>query len=144
MLNRGERLQDRYTIEDLVATGGMGAVYRAKDERLGGSVALKQTFSPHEDYLRRAFEREARILHSLKHAALPKVTDFFSEGGAQFLVMEFIPGDDLAELMAQRGGAFDVDEVLPWAERLLNVLQYLHAQKEPVIHRDIKPLVVSL
>ncbi|NJN17910.1 MAG: serine/threonine protein kinase [Oscillochloris sp.] len=136
-------LQGRYRVERLIAQGGMGAVYRARDERLGNTVALKQTLVT-DPYLRAAFEREARLLAGLHHPALPMVSDHFAEGSDQFLVMQFIPGDDLATLLQQRGSPFTLGEVLPWVDRLLDALDYLHTQTPPIIHRDIKPLNLKL
>jgi serine/threonine protein kinase len=131
-------LQGRYRVHDLIAQGGMGAVYRAVDERLGHTVALKQTLMG-DPHLRSAFEQEARLLASLQHPALPLVSDHFSEDGNQFLVMQFIPGIDLADALQQRNTPFELDAVLTWADQLLAVLEYLHALQPPVIHRDIKP-----
>lgn len=136
-------LQGRYRIQTLIAQGGMGAVYRAVDERLGNTVALKQTLMS-DPTLRAAFEREARLLANLHHPALPVVSDHFTEGSGQFLVMQYIPGDDLATLLAARSGPFTLTEVTPWADRLLDALDYLHAQTPPIIHRDLKPQNLKL
>lgn len=81
----------------------MGAVYVATDERFGSTVALKKTFFS-EASLRRAFEREAQLLNRLRHPALPKVSDHFGESDGQFLVMEFIAGADLSEMLEARPG----------------------------------------
>ncbi|MEW6210483.1 MAG: protein kinase [Acidobacteriota bacterium] len=144
MLAQGTVLQNRYHIVRLIAQGGMGAVYEARDERLGNTVALKETFFADES-LRRAFEREARLLASVRHQALPKVSDHFSEGAGQFLVMEFIPGNDLASMLQNRKGlVFPPDQVLEWADQLLDALDYLHTLEPPVIHRDIKPQNLKL
>ncbi|MBX7221179.1 MAG: SUMF1/EgtB/PvdO family nonheme iron enzyme [Blastocatellia bacterium] len=138
MLAQNSFLQNRYRIVRLLAQGGMGAVYEARDERLRSTVVVKETLFA-EDRLRKAFEREAILLANLRHRALPKVTDHFVEESGQFLVMEFIPGKDLGELLRERGGAFPVETVLRWADQLLDILEYLHQQNPPVIHRDIKP-----
>src|SRR5215218_2524536 len=94
-------LQGRYRIVRQLGKGGMGAVYEAMDERLSRTVALKETLAETEE-LKRAFEREARLLANLRHPVLPKVIDHFSEGTGLFLVMEFIPGDDLGVMLERR------------------------------------------
>jgi len=132
-------VQGRYRVNRLIAKGGMGAVYEARDERLGHTIALKQNFYGTDDQLKRAFEREARLLAHLKHSALPRVTDYFTEEFGQFLVMDFIAGEDLRAMLKQRGRAFGVEEVLRWADQLLDALDYLHSQTPPIIHRDVKP-----
>src|SRR5690349_7617209 len=124
-------LQNRYITLKLIAQGGMGAVYLAKDQRLGNTVALKETFFT-DERLRKAFEREARLLANLRHSSLPKVFDHFSEKSGQFLVMEFIPGNDLMEMLQARGEAFPIDTVLNWADQLLIALNYLHTRQPPV------------
>jgi eukaryotic-like serine/threonine-protein kinase len=138
MLPVNTLLQGRYLIVEQIGRGGMGAVYKATDTRLRATVALKETLVA-GDPARRAFEREAQLLAGLRHSALPRVSDHFMEGDGQFLVMEFIPGDDLAAMLVQRGGPFPADDVLRWADQLLDALDYLHSQQPPIIHRDIKP-----
>src|SRR5918997_4092921 len=105
MIAPGTLLQNRYLVERQIGQGGMGAVYIATDQRFGSTVALKETFFD-DPALRRAFEREARLLNHLRHHVLPRVSDHFSEGEGQFLVMEYIPGDDLADMLQKRGSAF--------------------------------------
>ncbi len=136
-------LQNRYLIINQIGQGGMGAVYIATDQRFGSTVALKETFFT-DPALRRAFEREARLLNRLRHPALPRVSDHFTEEEGQFLVMEFITGEDLWEMLKAQGGAFPVKEVLGWADQLLDALDYLHTQEPSVIHRDIKPQNLKL
>jgi serine/threonine protein kinase len=131
-------LQDRYEIVRQLGQGGMGAVYLATDRRFGSTVALKQTLVSGEP-LRKAFEREARLLNTLQHAALPHVIDYFFEGEGQFLVMQFIPGDDLGQMLKRRAEPFPVEDVLAWADQLLDLLDYLHTHEPPIVHRDIKP-----
>jgi serine/threonine protein kinase len=126
-----------------IGQGGMGAVYMATDLRLRSTVALKETLF-HDEKLRRAFEHEAELLANLHHPALPSVSDHFIEGEGQFLVMQFIQGEDLFELLKARNGPFPVDEVLTWADQLLDALDYLHTQDPQVIHRDIKPQNLKL
>lgn len=136
-------LQNRYLVLNQIGQGGMGAVYIATDQRFGSTVALKETFFT-DPGLRKAFEREARLLNHLRHPALPRVSDHFVEDEGQFLVMEYIAGDDLAEKLKERGGAFTLSEVLNWADQLLDALDYLHTQEPSVIHRDIKPQNLKL
>lgn len=143
MIEVGEVLQNRYRIEKQIGQGGMGTVFLATDERFGSTVAIKETLLP-ADHFRRAFEREARLLNSLRHPALPNVSDYFIEENGQFIVMEFIAGEDLSEMMERSGTAFPLDDVLKWADQLLDALEYLHNQKIPVIHRDIKPQNLKL
>ncbi len=143
MLTPGTLLQNRYLIVRPIGQGGMGAVYLALDRRLGNNVALKETFFS-DELLRKAFEREARLLANLHHPALPRVIDHFSEGDGQFLVMGYIPGEDLAEMLKRRNEAFPVADVLDWADQLLDALDYLHTQDTPIIHRDIKPQNIKL
>ena len=131
-------LQNRYRIIRQLGKGGMGAVYEAVDQRLDAIVALKETFSV-DDRLRRQFEQEARLLAQLYHPALPRVSDYFTEGGRAFLVMQFIAGVDLAEIISQQPGPFPRNQVVAWADQLLDALIYLHTRERPIIHRDIKP-----
>jgi serine/threonine protein kinase len=138
MIEPGKVLQQRYRIEKQIGQGGMGAVYVATDERFGSRVAIKETLFMDDNY-RKAIEREARLLNSLKHSALPRVSDHFLEENVQFLVMEYISGEDLGHVMEENNHPFPVEQVMTWADQLLDALDFLHNQVNPVIHRDIKP-----
>jgi serine/threonine protein kinase len=131
-------LQDRYRIVRQLGRGGMGTVYEAIDQRLAITVALKETFSA-EESMRKQFEREARLLAGMQHPALPRVSDHFVEGNRAFLVMQFIGGVDLARIISQQPGPFPREQVIAWADQLLDALIYLHSRDRQVIHRDIKP-----
>ena len=145
-------LQGRYQIIRKIGQGGMGKVYLAKDLRLGSQIALKENMF-NDDKMVEAFEREARLLAGLRHAALPKVFDHFAEGDSTFLVMEYIAGNDLEDVLEKRRmkqspvglpKPFEVDEVVAWGEQLLDALDYLHSRPTPIIHRDIKPQNLKL
>jgi formylglycine-generating enzyme required for sulfatase activity len=144
MLAANTILQNRYRVVRELGHGGMGTVYEALDQRVSCIIALKETSVENNDEARSAFEREAALLANLRHPALPKVMDYFSEGQGDFLVMEFIPGYDLAELLELRGSPFPQAQVLRWADELLKVLEYLHRQQPPILHRDIKPSNLKL
>jgi len=143
MLTPDTVLQGRYRIIRQLGQGGMGAVYEAIDQRLDTTVALKETLFA-DERLRKQFEREARLLARLHHPALPRVSDHFSENEGQFLVMQFIPGDDLSEMMTRKRGPFPPNQVLTWADQLLDALDYLHTQDPQIVHRDIKPQNLKL
>lgn len=137
-------LQGRYIILKRIATGGMGAVYLAADERMAGKEwAIKEmsnlALGPTQQLAaREAFQQEARLLARLSHAQLPRVGDFFGEGGKYYLVMEYVRGETASALLA-RQGAIGEAVVLGWARQLCDVLAYLHQQQPPIIFRDIKP-----
>src|SRR5437763_12217566 len=143
MIAPGTILQNRYAVERQIGEGGRGAVYVATDRRFGSTVALKETFFD-DTNLRKAFEREARLLNHLRHAALPRVSDHFNEGEGQFLVMACAPGEALSEMLTRRATPFPAPQVLAWADQLLDALDYLHTQTPAVIHRDIKPQNLKL
>ncbi len=130
-------LRDRYRIEKQLGKGGMGAVYLALDTVLQTKVAVKINQNPREEG-REQFLQEARLLAALRHPNLPRVIDYFVIEDSQYLVMDFIPGDDLGTIV-KRDGKQDVDNVISWARQLGKALSYLHSQEPPVIHRDIKP-----
>ncbi|HEX8846421.1 MAG TPA: protein kinase [Pyrinomonadaceae bacterium] len=145
MIQPGTLLQNRYRVSEQIGKGGMGEVYLATDERFQSTVAVKRTYYGEDDQeMHKAFKREARLLNHLRHNALPKVSDHFSEDGSQFLVMEFIEGTDLGELLTRRKAPFPPSDVLRWADELLDALEYLHTFDPPVVHRDIKPPNIKL
>jgi len=137
-----ETLQDRYRIVSALGQGGMGAVYRARDARLNMPVAVKELIpQPGLDpsslaQLRRQFQQEAHVLARLEHPNLVRVTDFFSRHGSEYLVMNYVEGDSLGDLIEKKGALAET-QVLAWAGQLLDGLAYCHSQG--VIHRDVKP-----
>ncbi len=143
-LTQGQILKDRYRIVKLLGQGGFGAVYRAWDTTLNVPCAVKESFelSPEGQ---RQFLREAQILAGLRHPNLPRVTDYFAiPGQGQYLVMDFVEGEDLEALRAQAGGRLPESQVLPWMSQVCEALDYLHSQTPAVIHRDIKPANIKI
>jgi serine/threonine-protein kinase len=138
----------------LIGQGGMGAVYKAEDLRLAGRLcAVKEIlpdlggFAEDRQQMQDQFYREASVLARLDHPNLPKVSDYFTENGRELLVMDFVPGRDLKEVVdeARRREKFLTErEVLDWAAQLCDALSYLHGQEPPVLHRDIKPSNIKL
>lgn len=135
-------LHDRYRITDLLGKGGMGAVYLAFDIALEQNVAVKINDRQGSESTSQ-FIREARLLAGLRHTHLPRVIDYFILDTHQVLVMDYIPGVDLREVIAQKG-AQPLDQVLKWAGQLGSAIEYLHHQAPPIIHRDIKPANIKL
>ena len=153
-LQSGDLLRDRYRISQALARGGMGAIYLADDVRLAGRIcAVKEVVgdplatpaTQQEEHAQ--FYREASVLARLDHPCLPKVSDFFSEEGRDYLIMDFVPGRDLSDIVgtARDEGRFLPEaEVLGWVRQLMDALIYLHSQEPPVLHRDIKPANLKL
>ena len=144
-------LQQRYLIVGQVGRGGMSAVYQAVDTRVGNrQVAIKEMSQGHlsPDELVDAttrFQQEATLLSSLHHRNLPRIYDAFSEQGRSYLVMEFIDGKTLLQMLKDSGGRpLPVGQVLDYASQLCDVLTYLHSQNPPVIFRDLKPTNVMV
>lgn len=135
-------LHDRYRIIEKLGQGGMGAVYLAWDQTLETNVAVKSNFNPAPESVSQ-FLKEAQLLAKLKHQNLPRVTDYFVIDKEQFLVMDYVPGDDLGQRLKEEG-AQKLDDVLRWSAQLSSALAYMHSQNPPVIHRDIKPANIKL
>jgi serine/threonine protein kinase len=144
-------LKKRYRILRKIAQGGMGAVYESMDTLEGGGRrwAVKE-MSPaalpagERTQAIADFRREALILHGLHHPNLPEVRETFEEMGKHFLVMEFIAGRTLLNVLDVTPGFLPEERVMVWARQLLEVIHYLHAQNPPVIYRDVKPANVML
>jgi len=154
LLSTGTVLRSRYKIIEFISQGGMGAVYRAEDLRLEGRIcAVKEMWtdlsatSVDLEQIQTQFRREASILARLDHPNLPKVSDYFAEDNRDYLVMDFVPGKDLKELMDEarsNGNVLSEKQVLEWTKQILDALEYLHTQEPPVLHRDIKPANIKL
>jgi len=153
-IKTGTVLRSRYQVNKIIGQGGMGCIYLAEDLRLEGRLcAVKEVeydrALPEEMILeaRNQFQREATILARLDHPNLPKVSDFFSVRDRDYLVMDFVPGKDLRQLImeARQEKTFIPEEkVLDWAKQIADALKYLHSQENPILHRDIKPSNLKL
>lgn len=135
-------LHDRYRIIENLGEGGMGAVYLASDQILDTHVAVKRNFNNSPESVAQ-FLKEAQLLAALRHPNLPRVTDYFIIGDEQYLVMDYVAGDDLDQRLKQ-GGAQRFEDVMGWAAQLCSALNYMHRQNPPVIHRDIKPANIKV
>jgi serine/threonine protein kinase len=148
-IEAGQILRDRYLVQSIIGRGGMGSIYLSEDTRLPGRIcAIKEVRQDIElpetlrEEAREQFYREASVLARLDHPNLPKVSDYFSGEDRDFLVMDYVPGDDLKTLMdreRRRGGFLQIDDVMTWAYQLADALAYMHSQEPPVVHRDLKP-----
>jgi serine/threonine protein kinase len=144
-------LHQRYLIFGQAGRGGMSAVYQAVDIQSGNrQVAIKEMSQGHlnPDELVAAtarFQQEAALLRSLHHPNLPHIYDAFSEDGRSYLVMEYIDGKTLMQMLITSGKrGLPVAQVLDYAIQLCDVLAYLHSQNPPVIFRDLKPTNVMV
>ncbi len=155
-LQTGAVLIGRYRIVKMLGQGGFGAVYKAWDTRLNAPCAVKENFEIGEEAARQ-FAREASILANLRHPNLPKVMDHFSvQGQGQYLVMEYVEGEDLQTKLeapvqntgvsVQRSAVSGLPEaqVLPWFAQICDALTYLHTRTPPIIHRDLKPANIRI
>jgi len=153
-LQPGDLLRNRYKIVGLIGAGGMGMVYLADDVRLEGrqcavkEVILQSTLSEEVvQNVRKQFYQEASTLARLDHPGLPKVSDFFSVEERDYLVMDFVPGQNLLEIVneARRKVCFlELGTVLNWINQVCDTLIYLHSRQPSVLHRDIKPANIKL
>lgn len=146
-LAAGAMLQDRYQIQEVIGVGGMGTVYRAKDTNFKAIrlVAIKEMISQINDPVVRKnifgiYERESNILATLRHQSIPRIYDYFVINDRAYLVMEYINGRDLDDILSETTTFFTEEQVMAWAIELCDVMEYLHANEpEPIIFRDMKP-----
>jgi eukaryotic-like serine/threonine-protein kinase len=152
-LPEGTVLNNRYEIVRKIGGGGMGAVYLASDNNLGGVLrAVKEMVQAHieEDQQEKAvndFKRESMILSTLDHPSIPTIYDYFYDGeeGRFYLVMKYISGGDLAtKLRSSPDGKIEELIVTEWAIQLTDVLNYLHNQPSTIVYRDLKPSNIML
>lgn len=149
----GVTLVNRYSVQDVIGVGGMGSVYRARDLHFPNVVklvAVKEMINMAPDPLVRQtivqnFEREANLLATLNHPAIPRIYDYFSHDDRSYLVLEYVLGKDLETVINDANGFLAEDQVISWAIQLCDVLAYLHSQKpDAIIFRDMKPSNVMI
>src|SRR5690348_8065924 len=139
----GELIADRYELEELVGSGGMSSVYKAKDTLLERNVALKilhAHYTGDEEYVQR-FRHEARAVAQLSHPNIVTVIDRGEENGRQFIVFEYVHGENLKELI-DRTGPLPVRRAVELSLEIARGLAFAHAQG--LVHRDVKPQNVLL
>lgn len=152
LLGENTGLGNRYQVMSVLGCGAMGAVYLANDKRLiGRRCAVKENrLDPSasadvQAQSRDQFLAEASVLARLDHPGLPKVSDYFIEGEREYLVMDYVEGEDLDSRLQRTKAPLDEALVLGWTDQVLDALSYLHSQKPlPIIHRDIKPANLRL
>jgi serine/threonine protein kinase len=143
-LTPGEVINNRYRIVKLLGQGGFGAVYRAWDLNFEVACALKENIENTPE-AQRQFVREAQIIYTLRHSNLPQVKDYFQiPGQGQYLVMDYVEGEDLLQKLEHSGRALPQEQALAWTDQICDALIYLHGQTPPVIHRDIKPANIKI
>ncbi len=145
MLAIGATLQGRYTIQATLGQGGYGAVYQVYHDNLRKPMAIKEVLFPNDPRFVRRFAEEAELLAKMRHKALPAVTDYFQENACSYLVMEFVPGEDLGTFLRRQPNSMVFPETaLKIISPVLEAIAYLHTQNPPIIHRDIKPANIRL
>lgn len=136
----GTPLQDgRFVITGLIANGGQASTYEGVDKSNGTRVAIKRFSVRGASSWKEVelAEREARVLSGLAHPGLPKVVSHFEEGGALYLVLDFVEGSTLEQLRAEH--RLSQNDVIDYLRQVADILDYLHSQSPPIVHRDIKP-----
>lgn len=143
-LSTGLILNNRYRIVKSIAQGGFGAIYRAWDLNLNRACAVKENLG-FSEYSHSQFIREATMLANIAHPNLPRVTDYFSiPDQGQYLVMDYVEGEDLQEMLDRTSGPLPEAQSVPWFNQVCSALTYLHSQNPPIIHRDIKPANIKI
>ena len=143
--NRRYVLQNRWEILSHLGQGGMGTVYMARDLRLANRECvvkkLRDDFFRQEDKEKALlfFQREAFVLSRLQHPNIVHILDYFEENGDYFLVMDYVEGENLQQLLQKQTEPFAENQVIAWSQQIAEVLHYLHSHDPPVIYRDLKP-----
>ncbi len=137
-LNKDTILKNRYRIDKLFAHEGIGAIYRGFDTKLNVSVVIKENVFQSAQAIAQ-FEQEALVLTSLRHPNLPRVTDHFNVEERQYLVANYVEGQDLWGMVKKQGHPLSERQGLIYIIKICDAVAYLHGQNPPIIHQDIKP-----
>ena len=146
MTKEGTVLDGKYEILKEIGRGGMSIVYLARDNRLNKQWAVKEMKNDGtktRDTLLKGLEREANILKDVDHPVLPRIVDIINSRGTIYVVMDFIEGTNIAEILKEKG-AQPQEKVIEWGRQLASALDYLHSMNPPIIYRDMKPSNVML
>lgn len=152
-LQSGDVLQDRYMVLGDLGAGGFSSVYRARDLRFPSVTRLcavkEMTINTADPEMReltiKSFEREASMLAMLNHPAIPDIFDYFTDGNRSYLVLEFVPGQNLQQWLDETDEYLDEQQAVDWALQVCDALAYLHSQKpQPIVFRDLKPSNIML
>ncbi len=144
MLKKGQVLNNRYQIHAVLGEGGFGAVYKVWDDNLQRHCAIKENLQVGAES-QKQFRREALMLANLNHPNLVRVTDYFIiPDQGQYLVMDYVDGNDLETILRNNGGPLPTKQALAWIGQVCDALIYIHNQNPPIIHRDIKPANVRV
>ena len=147
MLSSGMCLADRYRVEALVGSGGYATVYRVTDLQAFVDRARKEVSDP-DPAIREQFNLEAQLLISSNHPNIPRGYEHFEENGRAYLVMDYVEGNDLEQILSETlqmsGRPIDESQALRWLLPICDVLEVMHTRIIPIIHRDIKPANIKL
>lgn len=140
VLQAGQLVDNRYKVLNVIGKGAMGAVYLVEDTLINGKKwALKELFATGDQKDIERFQREAQILANLDHSNLPKVDNYFDDRGNFYLVMDYIEGENLGQLLTKNPSGLPEKDAWKWLNTILEILEFLHSQNPIIIFRDIKP-----
>jgi serine/threonine protein kinase len=129
-------LGNRYTVQQRIGEGSYGILYKCMDQQSGDVVAVKQSRPSKGDYARQLLDREAAVLRSLQHPQIPAYRDFFTNNRDRYLVMSYMNGDTLEDLIFEQNMKYEEDECIEITQQLLKLVRYLHEQG--YVHLDLR------
>lgn len=146
MLEIGSLVDNKYRVLDVVGSGGMSTVYLARNEKANKSWAIKEVLKQGQEDLeikKNSLIAETEMLKKLNHPNLPAIIDVIETDDTFLVVMDYIEGNDLGEIINEFG-AQSQDKVIEWAKQVCDVLSYLHTRNPVIIYRDLKPANIML